>query len=290
MVDQIPRVISSAISHKLNCTINAFDFVSGGCINHGGRIETSKGVFFLKWNTADKYPGMFQAEAEGLNLLRANSSLRIPSVIASDRTEGFQFLILECISHAKRSKKYWEDLGEQLAALHKKSSNQFGLASNNYIGSLPQRNNFHGTWLDFFREERLMPQVELAFDQGKIGSDIVHEFDKLYTRLPDLVIEDNPSLLHGDLWSGNLIVDELGNPCLIDPAVYYGNREMELAFTQLFGGFDPAFYSSYEANFPMEDGFKSRIDLYNLYPLLVHVNLFGGGYVRQVVSILRDYV
>ena len=290
MVDQIPKPVVKAISIQLNCTINDFNFVSGGCINNGGRIETSQGVFFLKWNVAGKYPGMFRAEADGLTLLRANSSLKIPTVIASGEAEDFQFLILEFISQAKQSKGYWESLGEQLATLHKKSSRQFGLASHNYIGSLPQRNNFHSNWLDFFREERLKPQAEMAYTNGKFGKEVLHQLDRLYKRLPELIIDGKPSLLHGDLWSGNLIVENTGNPCLIDPAVYYRNREIEIAFTRLFGGFDAKFYSSYESAFPLENGFKSRVDLYNLYPLLVHVNLFGGGYVNQVVSILRNYV
>ena len=130
----------------------------------------------------------------------------------------------------------------------------------------------------------------MSLDQGKLTPDIVKKFGRLYDKLPDLIMEEKPSLLHGDLWSGNLIVDDNGNPCLIDPAVFYGNREVEIAFTHLFGGFNAKFHDAYHACFPLENDFTSRIDLYNLYPLLVHVNLFGGGYLNQVVSILNNYV
>jgi fructosamine-3-kinase len=290
MLEQVPLAIQREISSQLKCTLAHFEFISGGCINHGGRIKTSKGIFFLKWNSAEKYPGMFHAEAEGLKILRSASTLRIPEVTLHGASENFQFLLIEFIDQAKPSTTYWQKLGEQLSDLHKTSSPQYGLAFDNYIGSLSQQNTKHQSWTTFFIEERLKPQLKLALGNGKIKPDIAKKFDQLFEKIPLFIIEDKPSLLHGDLWSGNLIVDDKGDPCVIDPAVFYGNREAEIAFTQLFGGFDDEFYASYHANFPLENSFKSRIDLYNLYPLLVHLNLFGGGYFTQVVSILKNFV
>lgn len=290
MLAQVPPAIQSDISSRLNCTLSDFEFISGGCINQGGKLKTSSGEFFLKWNSSKKYPGMFRAEAEGLALLRSAKTASIPKVVLTDSSENFQYLLLEFIVQGKSSSTYWQKLGEQLSQLHQHSFSDFGLTFDNYIGSLPQQNKRHSSWISFYTEERLKPQVKMALMNGKLEAGIAKKFDTLFGKLPELITEGKPSLLHGDLWSGNLIVNSHGNPCLIDPAVFYGNREAEIAFTYLFGGFDRIFYDSYQSNFPLEKGFDSRIDLYNLYPLLVHVNLFGGGYLNQVVSILRNYV
>ncbi len=290
MLSQVPESIITEIERQVKCTGSEFNFISGGCINNGGALATSAGKFFLKWNSANKFPGMFSAEADGLMLLQSTRAVRIPNVICAGTADAFQFLLLEFISPATRGKNYWKKLGEQLATLHKHSATSFGLDHNNYIGSLPQINSKHSDWSAFFVNERLKPQVALALQDGKIPAETAAKFDRLFGKIETFLPEEKPSMLHGDLWSGNLIVDERGDPCLIDPAVYYGNREAEISFTQLFGGFENAFYESYNTNFPLEKGFRERVDLYNLYPLLVHVNLFGGGYIRQVVSILNHYV
>jgi protein-ribulosamine 3-kinase len=290
MLARIPSAIQREISVQLKCTLAEFDFASGGCINSGGRLQTSNGIFFLKWNSAERYPGMFLTEAEGLKLLRSSTAIKIPEVVLTGSSEGFQFLVLEFISQAKPSHAYWQKLGEQLAELHRKTSSHYGLSFDNYIGSLPQHNSKNRSWTTFFIEQRLAPQLELSVKSGKLETEIARKFERLYEKLPELIVEEKPSLLHGDLWSGNLIIDDKGGPCLIDPAIFYGNREAELAFTRLFGGFSPDFYASYQSNFPLEKGFESRIDLYNLYPLMVHLNLFGQGYQNQVVSILKNYV
>ncbi|MEO1053209.1 MAG: fructosamine kinase family protein [Bacteroidota bacterium] len=296
MLNQVPPDVKEGVSSILgrevskNTDLNNFQFSSGGCINNGGIIETSSGQFFIKWNDARKFPGMFEAEAKGLALLIASNNIRIPEVIGYAEQDGFSFLVLECINSGYPSPDYWPNFGRALANLHRNTSPQFGLDYDNYIGSLHQSNRFKSKWLDFFISERLEKQLKLAIDNAKMPKEAVHSFNILFNLLPELLnLQEPASLLHGDLWSGNQIADDLGQACLIDPAVYYGNREIELAFTQLFGGFDSSFYSAYDETFPIEKGFDRRVDLYNLYPLLVHVNLFGGGYISQVMHTLRRY-
>jgi protein-ribulosamine 3-kinase len=281
---QIPHIIKGRLEQKLNTTLKHFSPVSGGCINNGGQLITSKAVLFLKWNDKNRYPKMFDAEARGLRILSNTKIIHIPDIILYDEIGDFQILVLEWIKGKDRPKNFWENLGIQIARLHQNTQPFFGLDHDNYIGSLPQTNKKENSWIDFFINQRLVHQLELLSDQS-----LIKDFDGLFQKLPSLLPEEKPALLHGDLWSGNLIADENGAPCLIDPAVYYGNREIEIAFTHLFGGFSSDFYNSYTDASPLQPGFQDRIDLYNLYPLLVHVNLFGGGYLSQVKNILKKY-
>jgi protein-ribulosamine 3-kinase len=276
----LKAITGSSLSYK------KFSAVGGGCINHGGQLKTSEGSYFIKWNDLQKYPGMFEAESKGLSVLYDAKSIRIPKVLAVGETEDEQFIILEMIESSAKSKNYWENLGQQLAALHRQTNVQFGLDHQNYIGSLRQHNDFADKWVDFFIERRLAPQLELADIKSSVNTSLAKKFERLFEILPSFLPEESPSLLHGDLWSGNLITDNHGNPCLIDPAVYYGHREAELAFTMLFGGFDKKFYGAYQEAFPLQEDFEQRADVYNLYPLLVHANLFGGSYMNQIHSIL----
>jgi fructosamine-3-kinase len=166
----------------------------------------------------------------------------------------------------------------------------FGFPMDNYIGSTPQPNERHSDWHEFFAQQRLGFQVKLALDSGKLDSGLAGDIERIQSRLPDLLPNtDHPALLHGDLWGGNYMVDSNGDPVLIDPATYYGHREADLAMTQLFGGFRNAFYEAYEEEWPLERGFSERADLYNLYHMLNHLNIFGGGYLGSVRSIVRGY-
>ena len=295
MLNAVPGEIIREISKALNkdredeVTLKSFTHASGGCINNGGRLSASSGTFFLKWNSATKYPGMFEAEEKGLKLLGAGQVIRVPVTTITGIADEKAFILMEYIESRKRQPDYWITLGHQLSALHRIHHSSFGLDHDNYIGSLPQKNNYHTDWTEFFIVERLERQIKAALDNREASSEMVRRFDKLFSRLNGYFPVEKPSLIHGDLWSGNLIVDEKGDPCIIDPAVYYGHREMELSFTKLFGGYDKDFYNSYEEVFPLEPGFNDRIDLYNLYPLLVHVNLFGGGYINQVNLILKRF-
>ena len=232
---------------------------------------------------------MFEAESKGLQLLRRQNAIKIPEVIGFGEEGSYQFLLLEFVEQKSRSKNYWHQLGNRLASLHRCSAELFGLDHDNYIGSLNQLNHQHSSWLTFFIEQRLNVQLKLAVESSQLNLEWRRKFDALYLKLPSLLPEEKPSLLHGDLWSGNLITDEKGEPCLIDPAIYFGNREADLAMTKLFGGFENEFYVSYHKAFPLQPGYEKRVDLYNLYPLLVHVNLFGGSYKNQVENILNAF-
>jgi protein-ribulosamine 3-kinase len=290
-MNNIPSEVEQACRRILGDLVKLHDFstIAGGCINNGGRLKTSSGDFFLKWNDAKKYPSMFDAESKGLRLLKQHSSIYIPAVIGCFEESSYQGIVLEFIESKTKSGSYWSDLGGHLAMLHKNSNGYFGLDHANYIGSLQQFNEGSSSWTTFFIEQRLDVQIKLAINSSHFDGSILKLFENLYKRLPSIFPEEKPALLHGDLWSGNVITTETGNPCLIDPAVYFGQREAELSFTQLFGGFADEFYESYEDSFPLAPGFDQRADIYNLYPLLVHVNLFGGGYIHQVRSILKQF-
>lgn len=266
-----------------------FQALGGGCISLGGKVKTSEGDFFVKWNDAMKFPGMFEAEANGLNLLRQAQAIDIPEVIDNNVVDRLQFIVLEFIGSQHRSKNFWKTLGSDLALLHRQTHFMAGLDHNNYMGSLPQFNTLNESWVNFFIEQRLQVQVKLAVNSGLLEASIIDTFESLYKKLPDFFPTEKPSLLHGDLWNGNLLVNEKGEPCLIDPATYYGHREVDLAMTQLFGGFDDEFYETYMETFPLQPGYQKRFDIYNLYPLLVHVNLFGGSYLSQVNHILKEF-
>lgn len=270
--------------------IKGFSFASGGCINKGGQLKTTGGNFFLKWNTLQRFPGMFASEAKGLSLLRGLNVIDVPEVIYSGSAGAYQFLLLQFIPQSSRSELYWQNLGSGLAALHQNTASHFGLDHDNYIGSLTQHNNQSLSWIDFFIEKRLEIQLRMAVDSKRIDTSLSKKFNTLFPKLPSLLPTERAAMLHGDLWSGNVIANSTGEPCLLDPAVYFGHREVDLAMTQLFGGFDESFMESYDHTFPLIPGYKERFDIYNLYPLLVHLNLFGAGYKSQVVSIVNRFV
>ena len=177
-----------------------------------------------------------------------------------------------------------------LAELHLQSSERFGLDHDNYIGSLPQQNSEHDSWVEFYRDERLISQMKLAEMGGRLTSKMKQGFDSLFLELENLFPNEKPSLLHGDLWSGNMMVAEDGSPSIFDPAVYYGHREMDLAMMALFGGFGDSWVSAYNELYPLEADWQERIPLGQLYPLMVHVNLFGGGYAGSVERILHQFI
>ena len=276
--------IENLLSKKLNKQIKVLDSkpLSGGCINRAECIKTSFGDFCVKFNSKKQYPGMFEAEGKGLELLASAGAISIPGVVGAGSSEDVSFLVLEYIPTGVMAKGFWEDFGRSMAILHSISATQFGLDHDNYIGSLGQRNTQSNSWPQFFIKHRLEAQVQMA----NISSATKDMFEQLYARIDSLFPDEPPALLHGDLWSGNYMVGPDGKPVIIDPAVYYGNREMDLGMTRLFGGFDSAFYTAYNEEYPLEPGWEDRLDICNLYPLMVHVNLFGGGYLSQVQSIL----
>ena len=263
--------------------------IGGGSINDAYRLETNAGRFFVKVNHADRFPSFFEAEADGLGRLREAGTIRVPEVIAMGEDHDDSYLLMTWVDGGTKTDAFWEAFGRSLAALHRRSDKNFGLERDNYIGSLKQANTRQATWADFFVHCRLEPLVKMARDRRKLGDGDVLRFERLYGQLAGLFPQEPPALLHGDLWSGNFICAKDSAPVLIDPAVYFGHREMDIAMSRLFGGFEPGFYTAYNDAFPLERGWEERVDLCNLYPLLVHVNLFGGGYVQQVQTILKRF-
>ncbi|HRY31531.1 MAG TPA: fructosamine kinase family protein [Bacteroidales bacterium] len=263
--------------------------LSGGCINQAYRVDTEDNSYFIKFNHAGLYPGMFEAEVRGLEVLEKTNTLRVPRPILASTAGRYTYIIMEFIGTGKSHSSFWEDFGMKLARLHRNTASSYGLDHDNYIGSLPQSNRFHDSWTDFFITERLEPQLKQAADSGAAGAPLLRQFEKLYRLLPSLIPQEPPALIHGDLWNGNYMTAPDGSACLIDPAVHYGHREADLAMSLLFGGFSESFYDAYQGAYPLESGWKERMDIHKLYPLLVHVNLFGGGYIRFVASIVSTF-
>ena len=252
--------------------------VGGGSINNAYHITTSQGQqWFCKINDAGRFPDLFVLERQGLDLLEAAGVIRVPKIIACDVIAGRQILVLEWIGEGLRSNDFWKTFGSQLARLHQGSNKYFGLSHSNYMGALPQSNTPSPDWVEFFRDQRLFPQVKLAVDKGLMGATEVHHFERLYKVLNTIFEKEPPALLHGDLWSGNFLCDDKGQPVLIDPAVYFGHRSMDLAMTTLFGGFERPFYEAYAWHYPFPPNHREQWDVCNLYPLLIHLNLFGKG-------------
>lgn len=291
----IPKQVESLVEQKLNdfteisCEINAIKSIGGGCINQTAKIEASVGDYFLKWNSPFLYPGMFEAEVKGLKLLDKQKALIIPAVISSGNTGNDSFLLLEYIEKGPNTTAFWKHFGKSLAELHRVCAPFFGLDHDNYIGSLPQSNRNHKDWSSFFIAERIEPQIKLARENGSIANATIARFESLYKKLEDIFPPEPSALIHGDLWNGNFMATQNEQACIFDPAVYFGHREMDIAMSKLFGGFDQKFYDSYNFHFPLQKGWENRIDICNLYPLMVHVNLFGGGYLQQVESILKRF-
>jgi protein-ribulosamine 3-kinase len=261
----------------------------GGSINESFKIETSAGNFFLKKNDAKLFPGMFQKELEGLNALKKSETLHVPEIISDGIFESEQFLILRFVEKGMHSKTFWEDFGHGLAQLHKNSQDNFGWDSDNYIGSIHQKNTNYNSWNEFFVHCRLEPLVALALNQKKLNHVHYDLFQNLYKKIDNYFPNEKPALLHGDFWNGNFMPDADGHPLIFDPAVYYGHREMDIAMSMLFGGFHQKFYSAYQESFTLENGWKDRARLANLYPLMVHVNLFGGSYLTEVEATLKAF-
>jgi len=267
-----------------------FQPVGGGSINNSYHASAGEKSVFVKLNNADAYPGMFEAEARGLELLSKNSRFEIPRVLKTGAENNTAYLVMEWITNGGQNPDFWENFAQNLADMHRQSADQFGLDHTNYIGSLPQQNDVRDSWSEFYIEMRLEPQLRMARDSGHADAALIRSFEKLFARMENLFPVEPPVLLHGDLWSGNFICTNSGQATIFDPAVYYGHREIDLAMSKLFGGFDRSFYEFYHENYPLENGWQERIPLGQLYPLLVHVNLFGGGYLSQVKSCLRGFV
>ncbi|MCC8407646.1 fructosamine kinase family protein [Mucilaginibacter sp. UR6-1] len=284
------KALLSAIENELNERIITCLPVSGGDINKAFCLHTQSSKYFIKVNSNSSFPGMFEAEAAGLELIGDTGAIAVPQVLLQGNVNDDAYLILKWLDTQSAGAADLKLLGTQLAAMHQNTSASFGLYHHNYMGSLRQRNKKHNSWASFFIEERLEPMVKLAVDNGLLSAKEAAGFDELYHHMPNLFDEEQPALIHGDLWGGNYLISTDGKPNLIDPAVSYGHREFDIAMTTLFGGFGNGFYEAYSAAYPLAQGWQQRLPLWNIYPLLIHLNLFGGMYKQQVLANLSRYI
>ena len=286
--NSISQHISQSIGNDFQ--INQTSSVSGGDINSAYKVSGLNSQqqtlhFFVKINSI-KLSNMFQVEYESLLELSQNKLMQIPTPICFGSSHDKAYLILEYIPMNTHGDSRL--MGKALAQMHKITASQYGWSNNNFIGSTTQSNQTHSDWLSFWRDERMIPQFEMLYNKG-YQSYLSPAADKLLLHLETLLANHNPaaSLLHGDLWSGNYAYNESGQPVIFDPALYYGDRETDLAMTELFGGFDESFYTSYNEVWPLEKGYKDRKTLYNLYHILNHANLFGTSYLNQAINMLE---
>jgi len=281
----IPSQVSTWLVEMGHGEMVSTRHVGGGCINNGMLLMTTSGVsFFLKVNLAAP-SDMFAREAEGLSAIRISGGPTIPKTFLF----GKDFLLLEDLSPAPKDVNYWAIFGRSLAALHNQIGRGFGFSNDNYIGSTLQPNTWMENGYDFFAQQRLIYMGGLARDRGILSAADIRKLQSLASRLPDLVPEQPPSLIHGDLWSGNAMTDSSGLPAIIDPAAHYGWAEAELAMTALFGAFPNEFYRAYCDACSLDPDYQSRFPIYNLYHLLNHVVLFGRSYLGQVRSTLNRF-
>ncbi|GET27835.1 fructosamine kinase family protein [Prolixibacter sp. SD074] len=264
--------------------------IGGGCIANARRITTGAGrSFFMK---SGFHNSMFRNEANGLKELAKANAIRVPKVLLQED----DFLLLEFIPQGGRKRNFFEDFGRRFARMHRYQAEQFGFYEDNFIGATPQVNIPVGdeatNWTSFYMNKRLLFQFQLAERNGYADEKLRSGFRKLEEKIEDILegSEEPPTLLHGDLWSGNYMSDENGEPVIIDPAVYYGHREADLAMTKLFGGFSSEFYSAYREENPLPDGYEYRENIYLLYHVMNHLNLFGSSYYGQAVRLLRSYL
>lgn len=260
--------------------------VGGGCINQGHHISDGERSYFVKFNRPEQL-AMFEAEALGLQLMQAPQAIRVPQPICTGIVENSAYLVLDWIDFGRGNSQAWTEMGRQLARLHQfQKATAFGWERDNTIGSTPQINPWTKNWSDFFTHHRIGYQLNLGLQNGG-------HFPKgeaLLSAIPEILAdhEPQPSIVHGDLWSGNAAIAQSGQPVIFDPAVYWGDREVDLAMTELFGGFPSEFYRGYNEVFPLEPGYQSRKTLYNLYHILNHFNLFGGSYESQANRMIEQ--
>lgn len=276
MWSRICKRLSKTVGKEI--TYLSHQSISGGCINSSYKLQTNGGPFFVKANSIDTL-SMLQTEALSLQAIEASNTIRAPKWLHVSEIRDRAVLILEYIPMQESSKTGMQRLGEQLAKMHQVTHQQFGWSCDNFIGKTAQPNASEDSWVTFLKKHRLGHQIELCQSKGLIlegGQRLLENLAGFFKHYAPL-----PSLLHGDLWGGNIGFDLGGAPVIFDPACYYGDREADIAFTEMFGGFSHKFYDSYNTVFPLNQGYDVRKRLYNLYHELNHYNLFGGGYGKQ---------
>ncbi len=263
----------------------------GGDIHLVYQVETNQGSYCMKVSKKIEDSHLFSIEKKSLNYMVDKAGVNVPQLYLTGEFEGFSFLMMTYIPQDDKeaSISYWNYLAKQVANLHKVSSDHFGLSFSNYIGPITQDNRWKETWSSFYVENRLEPQVKSSFDSSLLSKSLLSKMEGLYSEIPSIFPEEKPSLLHGDLWSGNVIKSADYRSFFIDPAIYYGHREMDLAMMQLFGGFDTAFFESYQEEYSLEKGWEERVEIAQLYPLLIHLNLFGASYLPSIKRIVNKF-
>jgi fructosamine-3-kinase len=293
-VNSLPSALKQELTKVLNTELIRTYSTSGGMINDSAVLETAQGRCFVKWNDIG-LAHLFEREADGLRRLRAAGALRVPQVIAFSDDHRPAYLVLEYIERREppSAAHFARRFGEGLAKMHLEqsaSNGQFGLEADNYLGVFLQKNNWAKNWIDFYRDRRLLPQIALAKTRGRLPAYRERMLMDLVDRL-EILLKDMPAqpvLLHGDLWSGNFLTAG-EEAVIVDPAVYYGDREIEMAFVLLFGGFPSGFMEAYQSAYPLDEGFRFRMPLHQLYALLVHLNQFGEQYGADVERVCKIY-
>jgi len=283
------RSITEALSQSLGkeVTFLGQEKITGGCINTCFKIRTNRGDFLMKFNNRQSFD-LLKKEVIGLKLLKQAKQIYIPEIYNYGLTDEYSYILMEFVNQKDANTDFWQIFGQQLSEMHKYTNEKFGLDHDNYIGSLKQFNQKNDNWVNFYETERLKRQVEIL--PAILKTEIEEKIAKLYPKLDDLVPKYPPALLHGDLWHGNFLVNLNNEPTLIDPATHFGNPEYEIAFTLLFGGFDKKFYQAYFENYNFENGFEERKEVYWLYFMLVHLNIFGVSYLSATLNCLNKYI
>lgn len=277
------------ISANLNEEIRKYISLSGGDISQAYKVSTQKQHYFLKLQPKKAALTMFQAEKTSLETIAGSNTIAVPQVYDVGLHQGIGYILMEYIEPKAGTADDFKTLATQLASMHKIHSQRFGFNHSNFIGSLAQSNSHCDNWTDFYLQERLLPQLELAVSKGLLNAGELPKNSRMRQELDIYFANCKPSLLHGDLWSGNFLFALDGTPYLIDPASYYGHHEVDIAMTRLFGGFHPEFYRTYQELLAPTDQTEARIALYQLYYLLVHLNLFGSTYYHSVKRIIKTY-
>lgn len=285
-----PALLQQALTSILqkDVVVTGTVAVPGGDINKAYRMDTTAGPFFIKQNSK-RFKGMFQKEFNGLIALMNSGTLKVPVPYATGDDENDQWLVMEWLEKGAPDKNFWKDFGIQLAMQHKNTNADFGFEESNFIGSIIQLNGKCASWKEFYATQRILPLMMMCLELGRCTRSDIDQSVLVCRKIDSIFPDEPPALLHGDLWSGNFLIHESGRAAVFDPAVYYGHREMDLGMTLLFGGFDEVLYDNYNDAYPLEKNWRDRTDLCQLYPLLVHLVLFGGHYYQSVKKILDKY-
>ncbi len=279
----------SHISEKIAEKIISYHSVAGGDISSAFLLKSGKRNYFLKVNSKPFAYTMFHAEQAGLEAIAKTETIAVPHIYLVDSFQDKSFLLVDFVESKSPDSSDFSLFGTQLAKMHQHSQSKFGFYKDNFIGSLPQSNTFHDNWAEFYWFERILPQLQLAKENRLLSASEIPNENRAITLFQDSFGDVKPLLLHGDLWGVNYLIASNGTPFLIDPATYFGHSMVDIAMSKLFGGFSQSFYDAYHEIIPKPANYSQQIELYQLYYLLVHLNLFGSGYYSSVSRILKRY-